>query len=115
MLKSNTPAFDRPDADLLYRSLAPKKCPHCGSSNVRRAHFQSRDEAQRHVLTSPYRCEECSKRFWVLSRKTRNATIVIIALAIASVIIVSLIPMRLPPEPPPTAPSSATALPEVPG
>ena len=90
MPDDKVPAFDRPAADLVYRSLAPKKCPRCGSSSVRRAHFQSRDEAQRHSLTSPYRCEKCSKRFWLLSRKTRYATITILALLIVALIIVTL-------------------------
>ena len=92
---------------------AGEKCPRCGSSNVRRAHFQSRDEAQRHVLTSPYRCEECNERFWLLSRKTRQTTIAILALVIASVI---MMPMKPPPLVPPAAPASGEiALPDASG
>ena len=116
MPDDKVPAFDRPAADLVYRSLAPKKCPRCGSPNVRRAHFQSRDEAQRHVLTSPYRCEECNERFWLLSRKTRHTTIAILALVVASVIIASVMPMKPPPLVPPPAPASVElALPDVSG
>ena len=90
MFDHNVAASARPDAYVVSRSLAPWKCPHCGSSSVRRAHFQSRDEAQRHFLTSPYRCEKCNKRFWLLSRKARYATITILALVIVALIIVTL-------------------------
>jgi len=76
--------------------LWPKRCPYCGSLNVRRSHFQSQDESEERVFTSPYRCGECLRRFFVLSRKTRYyATIVILAFLLV-LAIVSLIPMRTP-------------------
>ena len=96
------------------RGLGSKKCPRCGSLNVRRSGFQSQDEEQIHVFTSPYRCEECSERFWVLNRKTRHAMIWILVLLIASVTIAWLIPTGAPPPPTRATPTSgAIVLPDV--
>ena len=50
-----------------------KRCPSCGSANVRRSGI-SRSEARSHSFHSPYRCQSCECRFWVLSRKTRIGT-----------------------------------------
>ena len=78
------------------RLLAPKNCPYCDSLNVRRSHFQSQDEAEGHAFTSPYRCDECFGRFFVLSRKTRYAMIGLFAFLIASATIF-LLPTGDPP------------------
>jgi endogenous inhibitor of DNA gyrase (YacG/DUF329 family) len=46
-----------------------RKCPHCGSANVRRS-GRLESEASEHPFHSPYRCRECEQRFWVVSRRT---------------------------------------------
>ena len=47
-----------------------KRCPACGSGNVTRSGMRGA-ERESHAFRSPYRCHDCSTRFWVLSRKTR--------------------------------------------
>ena len=59
-----------------------KKCPNCGSSDVRRSHFQGTDEYEHHLLRSPYRCQACGVRFFAISRKTRQAAIGVLAIAV---------------------------------
>jgi len=46
-----------------------RKCPYCGSTNVRRS-GRLESEAGLHPFHSPYRCRECEHRFWVVSRRT---------------------------------------------
>ena len=72
--------------------LVTKHCPYCDSTNVRRSRFQSQEEIDEHVFTSPYRCDACCGRFFVVSRKTRYAILGIVAFLIASAI--ALIPAR---------------------
>ena len=69
---------------------------------MRRSQFQTQEEAEDHVFTSPYRCDQCFGRFFVLSRKTRYAMIGILAFLLASATIIFLIPM---PEPVPPIPA----------
>ncbi len=45
-------------------------CTICHSANVRRS-GASPGEAHLHPFKSPYRCQECDARFWVLSRRTK--------------------------------------------
>ena len=98
-----------PDRSSLL-GLAFRKCPRCGSQNVRRAHFHSRDEVRSRLLTSPYRCKECSTRFWALSHKGRRSVIQILVVLIASVTIISLISVQAPrPPKPANYPSGAVA------
>jgi hypothetical protein len=59
-----------------------RKCPQCGSLAVRRSSFEGPDEQQDHVLLSPYRCENCGSRFWVISRRARYMSIGILVLLI---------------------------------
>ena len=47
-----------------------KRCPACGSANVRRSGVRGPEHGS-HTFRSPYRCNVCDTRFWVLSRKTR--------------------------------------------
>ena len=49
-----------------------KRCPVCKSINVRRSSAAAA-EARSHGFQSPYRCESCDTRFWVISRKARLA------------------------------------------
>ena len=46
-----------------------RKCPDCGSANVRRS-GRLESEAGEYPFHSPYRCRECEHRFWVVSRRT---------------------------------------------
>jgi hypothetical protein len=55
---------------VLARTLT--RCPACDSSRVRRSHIRA-EERGTHGLRSPYRCEDCHTRYWVLSRKARLA------------------------------------------
>ena len=47
-----------------------RRCQLCQSTNVRRSGLYA---AQRraHPLQSPYRCDDCDSRFWVVSRTAR--------------------------------------------
>lgn len=47
-----------------------RRCPACNSSNVRRSSIRG-SESGAHAFRSPYRCERCNHRFWVVSRRTR--------------------------------------------
>ena len=103
-MKQSFAIFGRKPAQRGLR-LASKRCPYCDSLNVRRSRFQSLDEGEVHAFTSPYRCQECSGRFFVLSRKTRYAIIGILAFLIASATF-ALMPMR---DRPPEVPAAHTA------
>ena len=46
-----------------------RRCSHCGSINVRRS-GRVESGAGTHLFHSPYRCRDCDRRFWVISRKT---------------------------------------------
>ena len=50
--------------------LAAHACPACGSANIRRSAIRG-SEANAHAFRSPYRCENCKHRFWLVSRKAR--------------------------------------------
>jgi len=45
-----------------------RKCPNCRGLNVRRSSIHVSEVTWQHILLSPYRCRDCRKRFWVLSR-----------------------------------------------
>jgi hypothetical protein len=59
-----------------------RECSYCGSANVRRS-GSPKSEASAHPFHSPYRCRDCGKRFWVVSRK------IYVSAAIAGTLIVS--------------------------
>ncbi len=61
-----------------------RKCPHCGSTNVRRS-GRLESEAGQHPFHSPYRCRECEQRFWVVSRRT-----IFVAVAGGAVLTISI-------------------------
>ena len=63
-----------------------KQCPACGSTNVRRSTIRA-SERGAHAFRSPYRCEACRARYWVLSRKVRLGVVA----AGASVLTVALL------------------------
>lgn len=64
-----------------------KHCPACRSTNVRRSGC-SHEETLTHAFQSPYRCQECNTRFWVLSRKTRIGAFVVGALSTVLLLVV---------------------------
>jgi hypothetical protein len=64
-----------------------KQCPVCRSTNVRRSGC-SHEETSTHAFQSPYRCQECNTRFWVLSRKTRIGAFVVGALSTVLLLVV---------------------------
>lgn len=69
--------------------IVVKRCPVCKSINVRRSSAGAA-EARSHGFQSPYRCETCDTRFWVISRKARLAAaaaavcVLVIVLAVVS-------------------------------
>jgi len=68
-----------------------KRCSVCQSVNVRRSGVPSA-EARAHPFHSPYRCDDCSSRFWVISRRVRigalsSAILLTMALAVAAPLI----------------------------
>jgi len=50
-----------------------RKCPKCGSLDVRRTSTRSDGTHARPGFRSPYRCRSCSEQFWVISRRTYQA------------------------------------------
>lgn len=44
------------------------KCPNCGRLKTRRSAVRAYELTPRHIFYSPYRCRDCSHRFWVVSR-----------------------------------------------
>jgi len=46
-----------------------RKCPGCGGKNVRRSSAREVEANWRHEFLSPYRCRDCTRQFWVISRK----------------------------------------------
>jgi hypothetical protein len=45
-----------------------RQCPHCHSANVRRSRSLE-SEASLHPFHSPYRCRDCDRCFWFVSKK----------------------------------------------
>jgi len=61
-----------------------RKCPACGSLNVRRSLLRlSEASAPRLRLRSPHRCRDCGERFWVMSRRA-NYVLVFVAIALVT-------------------------------
>ena len=103
----------RPVQPINHSLSITRTCPRCGSLEVRRASFRTREEKRLHVLRSPYRCKECGLRFWVISRKVRHLMIwapVLLAPIIVAATIAFLMPARLPEPQPSAAPSSGASL-----
>jgi hypothetical protein len=70
---------------------------------VRRSSFHGPEEQAEFFLQSPYRCEECGERFFVISRKARRAMLwmlIVLALLIAYAVITFMIPAEIPQEQP---------------
>jgi len=63
-------------------------CPHCGDL-ADRSSIHSDDSRLRLLLLSPYRCNSCGKRFWLISSRIRSVLIGIASVgALAAVVII---------------------------
>jgi hypothetical protein len=82
---------------------------------VRRS-FLDQAEAVAHRFRSPYQCEECGTRFWVISRKVRLRAATAVGIVLTGMLVIAGGPRLLTrdespsSEPPPSATSSAPAL-----
>jgi hypothetical protein len=71
-----------------------KKCPHCGSLDVRRSSVRVGEVSLGHIFLSPYRCRSCRKLFWRVSRRVWHLAIVVGIAAVAGAIAFSLLGER---------------------
>ena len=63
-----------------------RKCPGCGRLNARRSAVRAYELTPRHIFLSPYRCRDCRRRFWVISRNVYYlAGIIGVALVVGAV------------------------------
>ena len=67
-----------------------RKCPHCGSPNVRRSAVRVAEVSLRHIFLSPYRCRECRKLFWPVGRRVYHLAAVVGIAALVGALGVSL-------------------------
>lgn len=70
-----------------------KRCTECNSANVRRSGAHA-TEGHQHPFQSPYRCEDCDARFWVISRRIRLGAVAGGAL-VATIVALALVPVML--------------------
>jgi hypothetical protein len=75
-----------------------RKCPSCGSTNVRRSSIPPGEITWRNEVLSPYRCRDCMLQFWVISRKTYLAAAWFVAAIAVVVLAVFLIGLLAEPE-----------------
>lgn len=69
-------------------------CPRCSSEVVRRSRYRGLDRAIVTLLPIvPFRCLDCTRRFWVL-RRTRSAIVRVVAVGIVVVGVVLLFVAR---------------------
>lgn len=61
-----------------------RKCPKCGSGNVRRSSFTEGRPGGWLGLLSPYRCRDCDAPFRVVSQTARVAFLVIVVVVVVS-------------------------------
>ena len=73
------------------------KCPACDSPVVRRSHFRNRVERDLYRTRSPYRCESCGNRFFVVSYKARRGILIAIVSAFL-IALATLLWLMTPPE-----------------
>ena len=71
-----------------------KTCPACGGADVRRSYVRP-SETKLHRIFSPYRCQGCHHRFWVVSQRTRAVIAIACgacAMGVAGIAIVESLP-----------------------
>jgi len=65
-----------------------KKCPGCGSTDVRSSTIPKDGDSWRDVILSRYRCRACRLQFFGVGRRTYRAGATVVgAIAIASVVL----------------------------
>jgi hypothetical protein len=63
-----------------------RKCPKCGSLDVRRSAVRVSNVELHHILLSPYRCRGCRALFWVVSRRVLHLAVIVgVALALGAI------------------------------
>jgi len=80
--------------------VAMKRCKLCLSTNIRLAGLHAA-AMRAHPLQSPYRCQDCDSRYWVVSRGARLTAIAGACVGIAFALAVA--PGLLAPRPPQSA------------
>lgn len=73
-----------------------KKCPHCGSTDTRPSRIHRKDTTLHALIFSPYRCRNCRKRHWVLSRRFKKASVTGLAVSVVAVTVVTAFPYFTP-------------------
>lgn len=68
-----------------------RRCPSCGSLDVRRSNTRDRDEAPRTLLRSRYRCRTCSELFWVVSARTYRIVGIFLGVSLLTVVVLALL------------------------
>jgi uncharacterized protein len=72
------------------RNVMFRKCPHCGSLDVRRSSVRVAEVSLGHIFLSPYRCRSCRKLFWKVGRRVWHLVIVVGIAAVAGAIAFAL-------------------------
>lgn len=68
-----------------------RRCPSCGSLDVRRSNTRDRDEDPRTLLRSRYRCRTCSELFWVVSARTYRSVGIFVGVSLLVTAVVALL------------------------
>ena len=92
-------------------AVSMKPCPACRGVDVRRS-FVRPSESNLHLLLSPYRCQTCHLRFWVISRRMRIFG-ALAGSAIAAIAIIAGVMWMLPAAAPDFASTPAVSMPDV--
>ena len=65
-----------------------KNCPHCGSADIRPSRVHSKDPTFQALFYKPYRCKNCRKRHWVLSRRFKQASVSALVAGVVTIAVV---------------------------
>jgi uncharacterized protein with PIN domain len=68
-----------------------RRCPSCGSLDVRRSNTRDRDEPPRTLLRSRYRCRKCSALFWVVSARTYRIVGIVLGVSLLTAAVLALL------------------------
>jgi hypothetical protein len=68
-----------------------RRCPSCGSLDVRRSNTHDLDESPRTLLRSRYRCRRCSELFWVVSARTYRIAGIFLGVGLLTAAVVALL------------------------
>ncbi len=64
-------------------------CPHCGSTDTRPSRIHNKDTTFQALIFSPYRCRNCRKRHWVLSRRFKKVSITGLAVSATVILVIA--------------------------